>query len=135
MLPDLDRNIAQSQAQMAIALWLITLAFGPASIRNRWFESSSLHQRVSQNPRASLAGRDRRSAADYDGRCIHNAGRRIVKSPQYGNLSPGPRGSGSFLGGFRTPALSARTTVTTGRHPKPFTKGDVKRMRENRLKL
>ena len=41
-VPDLDRNIAQSQAQMAIALWLITLAFGPASIRNRWFESSSL---------------------------------------------------------------------------------------------
>ena len=31
-VPDLDRNIAQSQAQMAIALWLITLAFGPASI-------------------------------------------------------------------------------------------------------
>src|SRR6516162_11018027 len=33
-------------AHIAIALRLITLAFGPASIRNRWFESSSLQQRV-----------------------------------------------------------------------------------------
>ena len=49
-VPDLDRNIAQSQAQMAIALWLITLAFGPASIRNRWFESSPLQQRVGHEP-------------------------------------------------------------------------------------
>ena len=47
-VPDLDRNIAQSQAQMAIALWLITLAFGPGSIRNRWFESSPLQRRVVQ---------------------------------------------------------------------------------------
>ena len=43
-VPDLDRNIAQSQAQMAIALWLITLAFGPASIRNRWFVDSPLER-------------------------------------------------------------------------------------------
>jgi len=56
-VPDLDRNIAQSQAQMAIALWLITLAFGPASIRNRWFESSPLQRRVHQTSPATLQTR------------------------------------------------------------------------------
>jgi hypothetical protein len=33
--------------------------------------------------------------------------------------------AGSFLGGFRTPAAAPGGSVTTGRHPKPFTEADT----------
>jgi hypothetical protein len=40
----------EAMAHMAIALRLITLAFGPAFIRNRRFESVFLQQGVSNEP-------------------------------------------------------------------------------------
>jgi len=33
----------------------------------------------------------------------------------------------SSLGGFRTPATTARGTIASGRHPKTFTKAEVTR--------
>src|SRR3954467_13496896 len=35
------------------------------------------------------------------------------------------RSAGSFPGGFRTPAPAHVVASATGRHPKPYTKGDV----------
>ena len=38
---------------------------------------------------------------------------------------PSPDPAGSFPGGFRTPTLGAARYVSTGRHPKPYTRAAV----------
>src|SRR5262249_23539397 len=47
-----------------------------------------------------------------------------ASSNPHSHQPPTRRPAGSFLGGFRTPALRARANVRPRRHPKPFTIAD-----------
>src|SRR6266576_1124640 len=47
----------------------------------------------------------------------HSGVRGILRAP-----SP----AGSFLGGFRTPATGVCRAAVAGRHPKPYTEGDIR---------
>ena len=61
---------------------------------------------------------------------VHRRGSRtrseVPKSPEMSAACAAPnRSAGSFPGGFRTPAPVHVVASATGRHPKPYTEGDI----------
>ena len=99
--------------------------FGIASLSPRWPQRHAL---CHQSPQIRPLDRRRRAhlaATILDPLSITPASaspaQAAASSNSHRRQPPNRPPAGSFLGGFRTSALSTCGSVTTGRHPKPFT--------------